>query len=410
MSGKSRNQLPYNDKVVRAAKFAGGQERPIAGCPGLYLRIEPSEHAAFVFRYRSGGNTVRKKIGTRGLMTLADAKTAALALASSVDQGADPVAEERAQAATITLRALFAARERRDTGLASRTVANHRAALERDVFPALGDLPANQISADQIAALLTNIEDRSRHAAATCRSAIGSTYRWAQKRRMVAVNPCAGLGFTYKGDPRNRLLTDDELRTLWLAIDNGRQKESMRILLKLLILTGQRESEVAGARVGELRLLDSPPTWRIAATANKAGQRVEGRMKAKTEQIVVLSNQAARLFKQALAINCNSDHVFPRFEFGQRMRRYLHIAPDSVSEAMKKLYDNNGIPDAHAHDLRKSMATWLGERGEQPAVIDRVLHHSKKGVTDTHYNFALMLPQTGAAWQAWADHVDDLLA
>ena len=76
---------------------------------------------------------------------------------------------------------------------------------------AIGDLPAGEITGEQIARVLESIEARSKHAAHKARSAIGSTYRWAVKRRKVKTNPTIGLGFTVQSKPRNRVLSDDEL-------------------------------------------------------------------------------------------------------------------------------------------------------------------------------------------------------
>jgi integrase len=57
----------------------------------------------------------------------------------------------------------------------------------------------------------------------------------------------------------------------------------MRIILKLAVLTGQRESEVAGALASELHLDTANPRWRIPSERMKRKNR---------EQIVPLSTQA----------------------------------------------------------------------------------------------------------------------
>ena len=62
-----------------------------------------------------------------------------------------------------------------------------------------------------------------------------------------------GMGFSHRTEPRNRKVTDDELARLWRTIDSNEfgATPAMRLILKLAILTGQRNDEVAGAeRVG----------------------------------------------------------------------------------------------------------------------------------------------------------------
>jgi integrase len=63
-----------------------------------------------------------------------------------------------------------------------------------------------------------------------------------------------------------------------------------------------------------------------------------------------------------------------------------------------------GVEDVHLHDMRKIITSWLGKRGERPDILDRILHHGSKNVTDTHYNGS-MEKWLREAWQAWADHV-----
>ena len=99
--------------------------------------------------------------------------------------------------------------------------------------------------------------------------------------------------------------------------------------------------------------------------------------------------------------------VFPGSAHGRRKGewRQPHVAQESVSKAMASLREVAGIADVHLHDMRKAITSWLGERGERPDILDRILHHGSKNVTDTHYNFASMEKWLRDAWQAWADHV-----
>src|SRR5262249_36872039 len=120
---------------------------------------------------------------------------------------------------------------------------------DRDLFKALGDVPVAEISAKDIAKELTTIESRSPNAAHKTRSALGSLYKWATKRMLVESNITIGLGFTHKNKPRERIPTDDEIAVLWRTIESEEfgATPGMRIILKLAIFTGQRNSEVCGA-------------------------------------------------------------------------------------------------------------------------------------------------------------------
>ena len=198
------------------------------------------------------------------------------------------------------------------------------------------------------------------------------------------------------------------LAKLWDAIGNTTGlSEPVRIILQLTVLTGQRRTEVTGARRSELTLDGDNPVWRIAGSHSAKGKTVEGRMKSKREQIVPLSSQAVALFRRALELAGNSAHVFPSDT--QRAHgtkpKLPHLAPTSVSHAMTRVTKDAKIEDARVHDLRKVVASWLRENGVGSDIVDLILHHARQGVTATHYDFSNQLPPMRRALQLWADHV-----
>lgn len=423
MAGKTKRLLPFNDQAiakVARTKVDRQAEWKIAGAPGLSLVVKPSGVATFFVRYQVGkgaDRTLRRQaIGRakddeqQARITLHAARTKALAVTSAVALGGDPIAkaqsdeaEAKARKSALTFRQLFEERVSKDDKRSERTMEDYRAVLEADVFDKLGHLPAHEITAEQIAAVLEKIEDRSKHAAHKARSAVGSTFRWALSRRKVKVNPAKGLGFTHQSKPRNRVLTDNELSKLWRVLDNDELgvTEPIRLILKLAVLTGQRNSEVAGAMRSELRLSGSNPLWRIPSERMKRRNR---------EQIVPLSKQSVVLFHRALELaREDSVYVFPGTTHGRRngTRRAEHIAQESVSRAMKKVTELAKIEDAWVHDMRRCVTTWLREyKHVSSDVCDLILHHSRKGVTASHYDFSVLEGPVRRALQEWADHVE----
>ena len=86
--------------------------------------------------------------------------------------------------------------------------------------------------------------------------------------------------------------------------------------------------------------------------------------------------------------------------------RVPHVNGESVSRAMRRLRSQFGIEDVTIHDMRRCIATWLGEKGTRPDVIDKILNHTPRDVTRLHYNFAGMDALVREALQQWADHVE----
>ena len=162
-------------------------------------------------------------------------------------------------------------------------------------------------------------------------------------------------------------MSDEEIKAVWTGIETGKYTEPMRLLLKLLLLTGAaRDSR--GAKVSELHLADPAYNLAIAWRLETARPYHQGRMKG-AEPYRPLSAAAARLFVAAIALNSGKDHVFPAVlscvKAGKEPK-LPHIRGDSVVNAMARLRAANALDDVTAHDLRRTMTTWLAEHGVPP--------------------------------------------
>ena len=418
MPREAKNTIAANDlaiaKRLKPAKDGtppAAGEWKVVGVPGLSLVISQSGSASYHVRFYAGSGARRKQVRqaigrANGPTTikLADAKAKAIKIASD-----GPIGYGDDGSPQTTLRQLFSQFEENDKDRAPRTMSDYREALERDIFKMLGNVPVGEITAKDIAKALTKVESRSRNAAHKCRAALGSLYKWATKRLLVDANVMVGMGFTHKNKRRDRVLADGEIGKLWRAIESDTfgATPAVRLILKLAILTGQRNSEVAGARVSELHIEENVanPYWHIPAPRMKRKDR---------DQYVFLSKQARDLFAEAVKLAGDSEFVFPATAHGRHVEgeEREHITQETVSKAMARATALAGLENAHLHDVRKSITSWLGDRGERSDVLDRILHHHsghssghRSSVTETHYNFSVMQEPLRAAWQAWADHV-----
>ena len=421
MAPRSRNVLPYRAKSVEKAglKASRRTEWRIEGVHGLVLDVTPHGTATYRFVYHARSGKARKlrkmKIGRRDAITLQQARNKADQLRAIVEAGGDPVREQAAREKAQTFEELAEQRLKHDPNIAESTRDTYRTILSADVYPEIGDIPASEVTPQMVRGILDKIEAReAARQADHVKSAIGSTYKWARKRHGLDHDPTVGLGKRAPSQPRTRVLTDDELKALWTAItsDDAPLSPPMRIIFQLAVLTGQRRSEVAGARRSELSLDVDKQLWTIPGDDKKRGKVVRGRTKNGKEQIIPLSKQAAGLFRQALELSDSSEFVFPAnmksVKVGKTPRT-LHINGQSLSRAMGRLRERYGIENVNLHDMRRCIATWLGENGERPDVIDRILNHQPRDVTRRHYNHSLMEPQVRRALQLWADHIDELV-
>ena len=424
MPRKAEHVVAAQERAIEAVlkKEVANQEKSrvrrqtewkVADVPGLRLVLMKSGQASYHLRFTAGEGVRRKQrreaLGrANGVSAIGLPKARAIALAVAKDGPAILGLDTSPDDLQATLRRVFDSFEKwnqRDgnaEAISPRTLADYRDQLERDVFKKLGDVPVVEIKKKDIVQLLVKTEARSSNAAHKARAALGSLYKWASKRDIVADNFMVGMGFTHKNKARDRVATDDEIAALWKAIERPDfdATPSMRLVLKLAILTGQRNSEVAGAKRSELQIGASVanPKWTIPKARMKRKDR---------DQHVFLSTQATALFREAVEVAGDDPYVFPAKD-----DRSDHLSQDSVSHAFARARELAEIENLTLHDMRKAITTWLGDRGERGDVLDRIQHHhsghatgNRSSVTDSHYNFSVMAEPLRSAWQAWADHV-----
>ena len=234
-------------------------------------------------------------------MTLKEARIRAIEERAQIGRGADPAS----RVSTLTAMTFFDLAERRTgrgqhnrRGFKKRPLSSFQL---RDVYDAIGAIPAASVSGDQIARILDAIEKRGSPVQAdrTRKPPIGSTFKWAVKRRLANVlsDPTTGLG-KRASSMLHVVLTPDELGRLWKSInsDTAPLTSATRLIFQIAFLTGQRRTEVAGAKISELALESSLPAWTIPGEGGRGKNRTLGRTKNRRGQNLPLSKHAAELF------------------------------------------------------------------------------------------------------------------
>lgn len=115
--------------------------------------------------------------------------------------------------------------------------------------------------------------------------------------------------------------------------------------------------------------------------------------------IVYLSNFARDILKHQVSRN---GFVWPNGETSTG-----HIRPDSVAKELAAIIDNLKIKKFTAHDLRRSLATWLGNNQIDERIHDRILNHHTGGVRRV-YNVASYNKPARKYWYEWGQHLQTL--
>ena len=132
---------------------------------------------------------------------------------------------------------------------------------------------------------------------------ISSIYGYAIDRGLVSANPATGLRNRHDYQPRDVVASEDDIRRLSSAMDSGEAAMSPPVvtIVKLILLTGLRRTEIAAARKPELDLNPASPVLTIP----------RGRAKNRNAHRVPLSPQAVALFREAVEAAGDSEFVFP---------------------------------------------------------------------------------------------------
>jgi integrase len=251
--------------------------------------------------------------------------------------------------------------------------------LDRNLA-ALHNLPLAKVDQRTIAAQLARISARgSRVQANRTRASLSKFYSWACGEGLAENNPAA-LCNRNPEESRDRVLSRNELKRIWAALPDN----DYGAIVKLLILTGQRASEISDLQWSEIdreRGLISLPS---------------SRTKNRRRHDVPMSDMVRAIIDSRL--QNSRDHVFGVGQ--QRGFSGWSRSKSNLDEVVK-------IPAWRIHDIRRSTATGMAEIGIQPWIIESILNHVsgfKAGIAGV-YNKSTHETEKATALNRWAEHV-----
>lgn len=191
--------------------------------------------------------------------------------------------------------------------------------------------------------------------------------------------------------PKDRYLTLDELKILWLFLDSDKHGLSLSIkeAIKIIILTGVRTAEIRLATWSEFNFQQS--IWIIPPLHTKTAMTMKIHLSSEVKSIL-----------QMLQKNSHSKYVLTGSD------GLSSISEKAISKAINRIQERVSIPYWTAHDLRLTFATQLGEAlHTDPVVIEKCLGHKMPKIMAT-YNKNEMLTQRKEALEKWSELVFDL--
>jgi integrase len=394
------------DRAIRALKAAAtAYDRKDSEVRGMRVRVLPSGQKTFVLLARYPGanpHPTRRALGGYDELTLEEAREKARNWRQLIKRGVDPAAEER--------RARIEKERQQENTFAAVTEAFFREGLRgqrrghevmRDVRKVFideakwGPRPIHEITALDVRAVVRGYGDHGKiHHAHNLLGYLRRFYNWAIAQEIYGLetSPCdrvkanAVIG---RKNIRTRVLSDSEIRAAWIAADKFGYPWGP--LFRLLMLLGQRRSEVGGIRWSELDL--SERLWVIPAE----------RMKAAAAHVVPLPDDAVTIL--AALPRFEGDFVFttnggrtPVFGYS----KYKKILDARILEVLREEDPKAKLSNFVIHDFRRTMRTRLSAIPNiSDLVRELVIGHTRPGLHRVYDQHAYQAEKRHAL-ESWA--------
>lgn len=378
---------------------------------GFGLRITAGGTKAFVLRYQAPGAVRLATIGKWPTWSLAAAREKARELRREIDAGGDPL-RAKAEAKGTTFGALIGEYDtarlgRLRSGKATRRLLDRIGEEKGWKASDWPRRPVAEITSRDVRGLLDRIAAGTPVLANRMRAALGGFFGWCVGRELLDASPVARVKAPTSETSRDRVLSDDELRRLWLAADAVGYPFGP--LVRLLILTGQRLNEVAGICRAEVE----GDVWIIPAARAKNGREHLVPLPGPARAILdgLAPQGAAGLYFTTTAAQKDRE---PRPVSGwsnavERLHREMLALAAKEREA-------TGLPPISAqerdwtfHDLRRTAVTGMARLRVPFEVREAAVNHTAKGVSAV-YNRHDFEDEKRAALDAWAGHVLRIVA
>lgn len=364
---------------------------------GFGLRITSSGAASYVVQYRMGGReakTRRYTIGGHGSpWTPSTARDEAARLLRLVAQGIDPVEADKQRRREAVDLAFSSYADRftkscKSTGwkaLVARIMKMH-------VKPVLRDKALPTITRIDIVAVLDRMPEAQAANRRNAFAVMRRLFRWAISRGDIPSSPMEGMETPPAVKPRERWLTDAELKRVWMQAANCHR--CFGPIVRLLIATGQRREEIT--RLDWSELSREEREMRLSGDRTKNGEPTS--VPLNDLAISELDNVAdgTQWPKRGLVFRTSSGAAFTAHASGKRTIDKL-IANE----------DDGPIPPWRLHDLRRTLATGFQRVGVRFEVTEAVLNHvsgSRAGVAAIYQRHDWK-PEKREALDAWNAHI-----
>lgn len=369
---------------------------------GMYVTVSPGGTVTFRYDYRLNGRRETLTIGRYGPagISLAMAREKLLDAKRMVAQGISPSLEKQRAKRRLTAAKSFGDMLESwlaDARMADSTRSMRKSIIDRDILPVFENRLLTEITPDDLRALCAKVKGRGAPATAVhIRDIVKQVFAFAILHGEKVENPADDVKAASIATfvPKDRALTPTEIRLAFHQLESIAAYPTIRLALRLVLLTLVRKSELIEATWNEVDFESA--TWTIS----------KQRMKGRNPHVVYLSRQALDIFIALHTCAAGSRFVLPsRYDIHRSMS---HATLNRITQLIASRAKEAGLPlePFTVHDLRRTGSTLLNEVGFNGDWIEKCLAHEDGRSSRSVYNKAEYAEQRRHMLQEWADMVD----
>ena len=364
---------------------------------GLFLLIKTNGRKYWHLKYRIAGREKLLALGVYPEISLSEARSKRDIDKRKIKEGIDPIQEKRQTRNVLKKKhdntfekVALEWLEKWSHGRTGRESSIRLSRLKRHIFPHLGNIPIQDIKAEQLISVIKKIEDKGTLAEATkTRGIINLIFQYAVATSRIEHNIMADTAGAYKTVEVKHFpyFSEKGFKEFLKNFESFRGNPLTKLALKLLILTFLRSGAIRFACWNEFDF--EKKEWRVPAD----------HMKMKRLHIVPLSKQALLTLEKIKKYHngCTEGLLFPSYKNPSEA-----ISDNTLSKALR---DQGYKGKATPHGMRATASTILNERGFRSDVIEMQLAHCEKNKVRASYNHAQYLKERRELMDWWGDFV-----
>jgi len=369
---------------------------------GMYVAVSTTGTVTFRYDYRLNGRRETLIVGrySPSGISLALAREKLFDAKKAVAQGRSPALEKQREKRRLSAVKNFGdmtVKWLADAKMAESTRAMRKHVVDRDILPVFQNRLLNEITADDLRALCDKVKARGAPATAVhVRDIVKQVYAFAILHGEKVDNPADGVGAASIATfvPKDRALSPLEIRLMARQVESVANYPTIRLALRMILLTLVRKSELIEATWDEVDF--EHETWTIP----------KQRMKGRKPHVVYLSHQVLDILVALHTCAAGSRFLLPSHYDADRCmsKATLNRVTQLIAERAKAA----GLPlePFTVHDLRRTGSTLLNEIGFNRDWIEKCLAHEEGRSSRSVYNKAEYAEQRRHMLQEWANMVD----